>query len=596
MTKINQYKRYIFFVLMLIFSAPLNAQKSCSLLITPVDESTSFINELKLKTEFQSKQNCIQYLQQMPALLASKGFISASVDSIKEDSSSIRIKLFIGKKYVWNNLFVDENIWPILNQFGYKKESFNNKPFDANKVNILYEQLLDYFSNTGHPFAKINLDSIVLNDGFISAKLQVDKGSIYYIDSIHVYGSLKITEDFLHRYLEIAPHELYNEKKLSTINERLAELPYIEQTQAWSVSMLNSGAILNLYLQPKRSNEIYALIGFAPANEQLGGKLLLTGEINLNLKNAFATGETIALNWQQLQPRSPRLNVIFQRPYLFHSPFGIDFNFELYKLDSFYLNINAQVGLQYILSEKQSGEIILQRNSTTLLSVDTSLVILTKRLPDVADVSSTSLGLQYNFNNTDYRFNPRSGNEFEIFGSAGNKNISKNNAVLQIKDTSFNYAQLYDSVKLKSYQFRVHVAAAHYFPSGKQSTFKTAINAGIFQSPSYFNNELFQIGGYKLLRGFDEESVFTNRFAVGSLEYHYLLAQNSYFFGFTDFGWAHYESTSLSFSHTYLGVGFGLAFETKTGIFNISYAVGKRNDLSFNLQQSKIHLGFVSVF
>jgi len=58
----------------------------------------------------------------------------------------------------------------------------------------------------------------------------------------------------------------------------------------------------------------------------------------------------------------------------------------------------------------------------------------------------------------------------------------------------------------------------------------------------------------------------------------------------------HVYNRDANFQHTYLGIGTGLAFETKTGIFNISYAVGKRNDLNFDLRQSKIHIGFVSLF
>jgi hemolysin activation/secretion protein len=338
------------------------------------------------------------------------------------------------------------------------------------------------------------------------------------------------------------------------------------------------------------------LVGFLPANEQLGGKLLFTGEARLNLKNAFATGEAIGLNWQQLQRGSPRLQLAFQKPYLFHTAFGVDVNFELYKRDSLFLNINGQVGLQYALSEQQKGKILLQSSKTTVLNIDTLQLKFTKRLPSIIDVSSLSVGLQYEFNNTDYRFNPRSGNELLIIALVGDKKIQKNNAVTQIKDTSFNYNHLYDSFPLKSYQFRVRIAATHYFPIAKQAALKAAFNAGAFQSPSYFNNELFQIGGYRLLRGFDEESIFTNQFAIVTLEFRYLFAQNSYFFSFSDFGFAKYKNNSLSFAHTYLGMGMGMAFETKTGIFNISYAVGKRNDVKLDLRQSKIHLGFVSVF
>jgi len=40
----------------------------------------------------------------------------------------------------------------------------------------------------------------------------------------------------------------------------------------------------------------------------------------------------------------------------------------------------------------------------------------------------------------------------------------------------------------------------------------------------------------------------------------------------------------------------GMAIETKAGIINLSYAVGKRNDTNLNFRQSKIHLGFISLF
>ncbi len=143
---------------------------------------------------------------------------------------------------------------------------------------------------------------------------------------------------------------------------------------------------------------------------------------------------------------------------------------------------------------------------------------------------------------------------------------------------------------------RVQGGGAHYLPLGKQSTLKTALTAGWLQSPQLYINELFQIGGFRLLRGFDEESIYADKYAVATAEYRYLLAQNSYVYGFADGGYAHFQSADTAYKHTYTGAGFGLAFETKSGIFNISYAAGKRNDVPLDMRQSKIHLGFVSVF
>jgi outer membrane translocation and assembly module TamA len=63
-----------------------------------------------------------------------------------------------------------------------------------------------------------------------------------------------------------------------------------------------------------------------------------------------------------------------------------------------------------------------------------------------------------------------------------------------------------------------------------------------------------------------------------------------------DAGWAKNNIPSYNFSNSYLGIGLGLAFETKAGIFNISYAVGKQDNSSFSFRAAKIHLGYVNFF
>lgn len=552
------------------------------------------VQQLQLTTKFTNKLQCKNYVNLLPSLLQSKGYLAASVDSFYQDSATSTIQLFLGDKYVWQSLTILPQQQPLLEQLGIKKEAFTAKPINPQSILQLQEKLLDYFDNTGYPFAKIGFDSVQIANGKVQAQLAVNKGMWYKFDSLHVLGNAKISSQFLYHYLNLQPGEAFNKEKLNTINQRLLELPFIQQSNDWNLNMLATSYSVNLYLQPKKSNQINVLIGFLPANQQLGGKLLLTGEANLNLKNAFATGETILFNWQQLQSASPRLNLGFQRPYIFNSKFGIDFGFELYKKDSAYLNLTAKLGLQYVLSARQSGKISLETFKTNLLTVDTATVIITRKLPDIIDVSTTNVTVDYELNNTNYRFNPRSGNEFKISIAAGNKAIKANNTITQLKSTGFNYSSLYDTIQKNTYELKVKTSFAHYFPTGRQSVIKTVINAGWYESPNYFRNELFQLGGYKLLRGFDEESIFTNTYAVGTLEYRYLVGINSYFNGFLDVGTVNNKVTNTS--NSYLGAGFGLAFETKQGIINISFAAGKRNDLPFNFRESKIHIGFVSIF
>jgi hypothetical protein len=305
------------------------------------------------------------------------------------------------------------------------------------------------------------------------------------------------------------------------------------------------------------------------------------------------------LDWQQLQSGSPRLDILFQQPYIFHSPFGLNASFDLYKQDSTFINVNLMVGAQYALSANQNGSVFLQEASSSLLNVDTAEIIASHALPPEADISSLSLGVTYNFNNTNYRFNPRRGNEFDFVGSAGTKTVKQNAQITQLTDptdSGFNFASLYDTVKLHSFQFLVRLTGAHYFPIGRAATLKLGFSGGIYSSPNTYRNDLFMIGGYKLLRGFDEQSILASQYAVGTLEYRYLTGLNSFMFTFVDVGWAKNNVPTYNLNSLFIGTGLGLAFETKAGIFNMSFAVGRTSQIPFDFHDTKIHLGYVSFF
>ena len=568
-----------------------------------VDKSPDFLkNEIGLQTEFPSRPNCVDYVNKLPSLLQTKGFVNASLDSIFFDTVSARVVLYLGHQYKWANIDIADADPQVLAVAGWSEKIFSNKPINFDQLKGYQENMLVHLENNGYPFAKVFLDSISLIEDSVNAKLIIDKGPFYRIDSIRVYGNAKISNSFLQHYLDIPNGSVYNREKLLLIPKKIKELSFLEEEQPSNMSLLGTGSVLNLYLKHRRSSQVNALIGFLPNNDQLSSKkLLITGEANIHLQNAFGGGEALGLNWQQLQVKSPRLNIFYRHPYLFNSPLGVDFSFDMLRKDSSYLNINLNLGGRYALSESQSGKIFIQHLQTIVSQggVNEAKVIATKTLPDIADVSTLGLGVEFEKNKTNYRFNPRSGYYFNVGGSGGTKKIKKNNEILELKDPSdpsFDFEGLYDTVKLKSYQIRLLGAIAKYFPVGKQGTFKTSMNGGGILSDNIYRNELFQIGGYKLLRGFDEESEYLSQYVVGTFEYRYLIGLNSFFYGFIDGGWGRNNSHSSNYTHTYIGTGLGLALETKAGIFNLAWAVGKRDDTQLNLRQSKIHFGFVNYF
>ncbi|MGG9971220.1 BamA/TamA family outer membrane protein [Ferruginibacter sp. SUN002] len=559
-----------------------------------VDKDTSFNPQLlKLSYRFPDIVRCASYINGLPTLLAGEGYPLASVDSVRYDSTFATIQLYLGKGYETIQLITNTPDKKLLSAIG-----FTNKSLTVLQVQQLQEAIIHYCENTGYPFANTFLDSIEFSDNGTKAKLTIDKGVLYHVDSIRVYGKAKISNVFLRKYLNIENKSIYSKVKLQEISKRLLNLPYLQELQPWDISLLGTGAILNLYLKPKPSSQINFLVGILPADNQLD-KLRLTGDVNLNLKNALAHGESILLNWQQLQNKSPRLNIGFQQPYIFKSNFGIDFSFDLFKKDSTFLQMNAQLGIQYLLSSEQSGKIFFQKQSAVLLSsgVDTVQVKATKTLPANIDISATNIGIDYEWNNTNYRLNPVKGNEVRIVATAGIKNIKKNFDIINLYDPMFNYQSLYDSIKLKAYQFRIKLMAAHFFRVNKLSTVKLSINTGLYSSESIFRNDLFQIGGYKLLRGFDEESIYATQYAVTTAEYRYLLGLNSYLFAFTDAGLVKNRYQSIDLNNRFISIGAGLSFETKLGLLNISFAAGNRSDTKFDLRRaSKIHFGYINYF
>lgn len=569
--------------------------------IKAVDKDSAFIQStLRLQSDFKNELLAREYIQNLPDLLQSKGYPAASVDTVLYDSLGAQCSLYIGETFQWARLHIDSADRKLLDAINWNLRSNKKQALSFDQVLAARQKLLDYLENNGYPFAKIKLDSISLASRQLEAYLRIDKGPLYKIDSIRNFGTARISSTFLQRYLGITNGSYYKKERLQQVSKKLNDLAFVEEKQPWSMTMLGTGSILNVYLAPKRSSQINVLVGFLPSSTQTeNNKLQITGEATINLKNSLGNGESIGINWQQLQVKSPRLDLSFLQPYLFGSPFGVNAGFNLFKKDSSFVNINMQIGAQYSISASQGGSVFIQSFQTNVLTVDTLVVKNARTLPEQADIRTVNLGVNYEWFNTDYRFNPRKGNEWQLSLTAGSKKIKKNTVIVGLKDEidpGFDFNSLYDTVKLNSYQFRLKGTMAHFFRLSRFSTLKTAVNGGWLQSPAIFRNELFQIGGYKLLRGFDEESIFASQYAIGTLEYRYLVGRNSFLFYFIDGGWSKNAAVYSKVSNYYWGTGLGMAFETKAGIFNLSYAVGKRDDAKFNMRQSKIHIGYVNYF
>ena len=96
--------------------------------------------------------------------------------------------------------------------------------------------------------------------------------------------------------------------------------------------------------------------------------------------------------------------------------------------------------------------------------------------------------------------------------------------------------------------------------------------------------------------GADEASIYCSSYAIGTLEYRFLFEQNSNFILFVDQGWWEDQSQEQLVTDDPLGFGAGTSFETKAGIFSLTYALGQQYNNPIEFRGGKVHFGFTSLF
>jgi outer membrane protein assembly factor BamA len=106
---------------------------------------------------------------------------------------------------------------------------------------------------------------------------------------------------------------------------------------------------------------------------------------------------------------------------------------------------------------------------------------------------------------------------------------------------------------------------------------------------------MFRLGGLTTIRGFNDESLYASQYGIGSVEYRYLYEKNANLRLFTDIGLIKNQGISPDLN-LFIGFGIGASIETKAGIFNIDYAMGKQENQVLLISDAKVHIGYVNNF
>lgn len=525
-----------------------------------------------------------------------KGYLEFSLDSLTtKDSISYQGYLHIGKQYAWKSIDLKNNGFKIPKNV---QNGWNNSLITPTSLLNRIEKTIFYFQKNGYPFTKVHLDSIKLNKHHLTANLVVNPGKKVFWDTLNIIGDTKITKYYLENYLGIKKGKPYNEQIFRDIHKKLKELPFVTSTQKPSITFYQNLGTVNLHLKQKSANFINGVVGVLPnSSSTLTGdesQLVITGDLKLNLGNSFGYGEKIKINWKRIQAESQQLNTSEDIPFLFKSNIGLTHSLNLLKQDTSYINYANRVGVKYDLTAKRSFTAFWENETTNKLSNDP----INNSNLSAANGSINAYGLKLFWDWLDYKFNPRKGILLNIEGKAGIKKMTGNKKddkiLIPLNESGDITSSLLVPETSMIYEGTIQIEG--YIPLWKTISLKLANNSGFKSNPYLLDNDLYRLGGFSLLRGFDQQSIFTTNYSVFTSELRLLFEENSFFNLFWDQSLLNKSTlTELNTNNT-TAFGAGINFQTKPGIFSLSYAVGKFNDTKLEFSSAKIHFGFINLF
>lgn len=502
-----------------------------------------------------------------------EGYLAFEIESVQlKDSSQYDVYAFFGSKLEWGKIDIDSTVVAVY------RSRFNPQsgPLLADGIEQFHKNVLEIFAQSGYPFAETYFSNIRIEQGLFNATINADKGPLILFDSLVVNSARPLPQKYLSQYFEIKKGQLYDERILQKIPRRIKEIPFVQQNGPVEILFDGNKAKIYVNLEDRKASFINGIAGLQPDVDNEG--YIITGQLDLKLLNGLRLGETFVLNWKRIQVETQDLAIEAQYPFIFGLPLGIEGKVKIFRRDSTFNSVGLRASLVYLV---QGGHKIKLFNESTQ---NTSLSSLNFN-PALGNSKSNSYGIGAEFRNTDHFFNPIKGYTLFIEGSAGRRTL---------RDTLLSSDGLVLPGKTEQYSLNTHLQL--FIPLSQRMTILLQERAALIRNGKTMLNEMYRIGGLNTLRGSDEESIYATTYSISTLEWRLLLGEFSRLFVFYDQAWYERKSLELAFSDSPSGLGTGISFETKGGIFSLSYALGRSGDQSFELRTSRVHFGFTSLF
>lgn len=541
-------------------------------LVLRFNDETVFKLKKNIPKSFKDSIQLKRYLKDLSLFAIEKGFFLASLEKVNFRKDTAYVEFFLGAKFTKAHLTLSaENKSFLRRIYNIKENLLLNFPFKPNEIADLLRGIQQALEDNGYPFAEVRLDNIQIDQNELDAEIIINTRKQIKWSKIHVKGEKNLNTLFICNLIGFKEGDIYEQSLVDIISSKIKQITYLKEVKPFELLFTPEGVELFLYLANDPVSSANGVIGFQP--NPTTNKLSLTGDIDLKLINTINRGEKLRLNWKSIQEQTQSLNTSLNLPFLLKSNFGVDGSFNLYKMDTTFLELKSSVGVQYQLKKGALIQVFYGRNSSNILLKNIS------NASNLGFVQTNNYGVNYSKLNFDYVPNPRSGIALNFNAAVGERKSRSS-------DTSeLNLSTTYQS----SFSFEWVI------PLNSRNIFYYSNVTMSYYAPVIYQNEVERFGGQTTQRGFNEQNLFATSRVTNVFEYRYLLDKDSRLFLFFDQTW--YENNSYDYYRdTPIGFGAGMTFGTNLGVFSLSYALGKAYENPILFSNGRVHFGYVSYF
>ena len=537
--------------------------------------------------------SAINALQEQVIALRNTGYLAASTDSLWAHNDTLHALILKDILYEFIHIR-SHNITS-----GYLPLAHTTLTRSA--FLKLQNEILTTYEQSGYPFATVYVLEPKIAQDTLTCVLLFDPYLKFTYDTLAYTTNCSISKAYLSKYLGMEEGKIYNELEAREIDKKLRNFPLIKLNSPSRIVFYEGLARLILNISDVVTDRVDGIVGLAPnSNNSDQNKLLITGEVNVELNNLFKSGKQIALHWRNYLQNSQKLDVNFTYPYLFNTKLGINGEFSLNKFDTVFVNLKSKLSFRYQQKGNNYLQFYYQNINSNLLSVDTNLVRTLKRIPNNNPFKIDNYGIAAFQQDFDYLPNPRKGYTIYADIAVGQKTLLRNTPINQVKYINTENGQLisiYDTINNRSVRLDFKIHSTLYIPIKKRSTFLQKIQFDALFAKDILFNELYNIGGFSTLRGFDENEIFASKLLSYTAEYRYLIGENSNVGLFINAAAIENVSeSSVLIKDIPFGFGALANIQVGKGILNLAYALGSQQGNALKLNSAKFHFGVVNYF